>query len=95
MSSNELWDDLEDDALQSAASGSRRKCGVASMLDVISADFGARAVESVQRTMANHRLTAPSIRKALESRVTPCDLPSVVTIQRHRTGACSCPREAS
>lgn len=70
-------------------------CGVRRMLTYVGEDHGAAAVASIIRTLKNARLTSTSIHKALESRVTPSDLPSVYCIQRHRTGRCGCPREGS
>lgn len=83
------WDDLEDDARAASVSRGPR-CSVAVMLEVIHEDFGQDAVTSVLRTLKNHRLTTSSIHKALEKRVTPCDLPSAYSLGRHRKGACSC-----
>lgn len=88
------WDDLEADA-KSVSDRRGPKCGVTIMLGIIRNDFGQAAYESVVRTLANVRLTGVSIHKALESRVTPGDLPSSYSIQRHRTGRCSCPRDTS
>ena len=86
------WDNLEDDALASSVRYS--ECGVLRLLVLVEEDHGLPARESLERALGNVRLTAPSIRKALESRLSPSELPSVVTIQRHRTGSCSCRREA-
>lgn len=92
MTSINEWDSLEEEA---KASGARKpRCGVAVLLEILGNDFGQGAVTSVQRTLDNVRLTSSSIHKALEARVTPSDLPSTYTLQRHRRGNCTCKETA-
>lgn len=88
------WEDLEAEARQ----GSERRgpqCGMVPFLDDILTEYGEDARNAIVRTLANHRLTTPSIRNALARRLPEgIDLPSTWTIQRHRGGRCSC-KEAS
>lgn len=87
------WEDLETEAREYSTHRGP-KCGVAVFLDDLGEEFGQPAVESVTRTMANHRLTSTSIRRALGGRLPETIiLPSTWTIQRHRTKRCGCKQE--
>lgn len=88
------WDDLENDARHLGGHGGPT-CGVASFLGDVAEKYGQDAADSIVRVMGNHRLTMSSIHKAIEARTGRVQLPSVYTFQRHRSGRCACPREAS
>lgn len=80
------WDDLEKDA--KAAQYPGPKCGVFTMLRTL--DETARA--SVERVLANVRLTSSGIHKALSARLPAEDVASTQSLTRHRRGACNCPK---
>ena len=85
------WDDLEEEA-RAAAMHAGPRCGVIKMLEAIEAESGELARASVERTLANHRLTTSGIHKALEGRVSSYDLPSSYSLGRHRRDMCNCKR---
>lgn len=93
----DLWWDFEAEA----KSGSKRHglCGVGKLLEVFGSvsgrsELGDNAAPALVSALANPDITSPGILKALQVRLdVSWDLPSVATIQRHRKGICSCPRQ--
>lgn len=93
--SSDDWSSLESEAKSLTANRGPR-CGVAMLLDDITEVHGAEASESVTRTLANHRLTTSSIRKALLTRLDgSIELPSAYSLQRHRSSRCGCKGDGS
>lgn len=84
------WDSFESEAA-SPAKAPGPKCRVA----LTFADLSDEAVASINRTLANSRLTTSSIHKALSARLPAEDCPSIQSLVRHRRGDCACPRGAS
>lgn len=94
---NGEWDDLQEE-IEADSQGGRQThfvCIVGALIDYVEHQNGEGAADSLRGTLRNHRLSAASIRRALERRVPAAMLPSVWSIGHHRRRDCSCKEEES
>lgn len=86
------WSDLEDEA---SADGNRRyRCSVGELIRATREEVGEDEAYAIVHALKNHRLSTPSIRRALQRRVEPDLLPSAWMLGHHRRGNCSCREES-
>lgn len=86
------WEDLEKEVEAQSQNGRQTHyvCSVGALIDYVEHHKGDDAAASLRGTIGNHRLSANSIRRALERRVPAVMLPSVWSIGHHRRRQCSC-----